>query len=143
VGRVQHWIISVADAQGLDAPTEEGQLQELTERWEVPNNGIDLFIVHDMNIPSNNGILLGRSAVDGPCEDKDQKGMEASTEGARDARRQTDSKCSSLTVETTRVIFEPRKCPHIGGYSSETRKRRFASECVVGLGGFEPSTRPL
>ena len=29
------------------------------------------------------------------------------------------------------MIFEPRKCPHIGGYSSETRKRRFASECVV------------
>ena len=32
VGRVQHWAISVADANGLDAPTEEGQLQELTER---------------------------------------------------------------------------------------------------------------
>jgi hypothetical protein len=81
VGRVQHWAISVADANGLDAPTEEGQLQELTERWEVPNNGIDLFVVHDMNIPSNGGMLLGRSAVDGPCEDKDRKGMEAATAG--------------------------------------------------------------
>jgi hypothetical protein len=29
------------------------------------------------------------------------------------------------------------------GYSSETGKRRFASDCVVGLGGFEPPTRPL
>ena len=81
VGRVQHWNISAAAADGLDAPTEEGQLQELTERWEVPNNGIDLFIVHDMNIASNGGMLLGRSAVDGPCGDKDQKGMEAATAG--------------------------------------------------------------
>ena len=78
---MQHWNISAAAADGLDAPTEEGQLQELTERWEVPNNGIDLFIVHDMNIASNGGMLLGRSAVDGPCGDKDQKGMEAATAG--------------------------------------------------------------
>src|SRR6266700_1422682 len=28
-------------------------------------------------------------------------------------------------------------------YSSETRKRRFVSECVVGLAGLEPPTRPL
>lgn len=81
VGRVQHWAVSGAEANGLDAPTSEGQLQELTERWEVPNDGIDLFIVHDINIASNGGSLLGRSAVDGPCLDKDQKGMEAATAG--------------------------------------------------------------
>src|SRR5712671_130798 len=27
--------------------------------------------------------------------------------------------------------LDPRKCPHFAGYSSETRKRRFASDCVV------------
>jgi hypothetical protein len=29
------------------------------------------------------------------------------------------------------------------GYSSETGKRRFASNCVVGPGGLKPPTRPL
>src|SRR6266404_7378368 len=27
--------------------------------------------------------------------------------------------------------LNPRKCPQIAGYSSETRKHRFASDCVV------------
>ena len=39
--------------------------------------------------------------------------------------------------------LNPRKCPQIAGYSSETGKRRFASDCVVGLEGLEPPTRPL
>ncbi len=82
VGRVLNWNIPLADADGLDAPTSRGQLEELTDDWEVPNNGIDLFIPHDMNIPSGTGILLGRSAVDGPCPpDKDQKGMDGSVSG--------------------------------------------------------------
>ncbi|MCU7877930.1 MAG: hypothetical protein AAES65_01815 [Candidatus Thiodiazotropha sp. (ex. Lucinoma kazani)] len=82
VGRIQHHAISVAQADGLDAPTNRDQLEELTENWSVNNNGIDLFVVHDMNIPSGTGILLGRSAVDGPCpDDKDDKGMSGSTTG--------------------------------------------------------------
>jgi hypothetical protein len=82
VGRVEHYAISVADANGLDAPTTRDQLEELTEAWSVPNDGIDLFIPHDMNIPSNGGTLLGRSAVDGPCPgDKDDKGMSGSVSG--------------------------------------------------------------
>jgi hypothetical protein len=36
-----------------------------------------------------------------------------------------------------------RKPPQSAHYSSETRKRRFVSECVVGPGGLEPPTRPL
>jgi len=82
VGRVQHFGITVAQAGGLDAPTTKDQLEELTENWSVDNDGIDLFVVHDMNIPSGSGILLGRSAVDGPCPgDKDDKGMSGSTSG--------------------------------------------------------------
>lgn len=82
VGRVGHYQITVADANGLDAPTTKGQLEELTENWSVDNDGIDLFIPHDMNIPSNGGIILGRSAVDGPCPgDKDGKGMSGSVSG--------------------------------------------------------------
>jgi hypothetical protein len=30
--------------------------------------------------------------------------------------------------------LNPRKCPQIAGYSSETGKHRFASDCVVGPG---------
>jgi site-specific DNA recombinase len=36
-----------------------------------------------------------------------------------------------------------RKPPQSAHYSSETRKRRFVSECVVGLEGLEPLTRSL
>lgn len=82
VGRIQHFAISVADADGLDAPTTRGHLEELTENWSVSNDGIDLFVPHDMNVASNGGMLLGRSAVDGPCPgDKDDKGMSGSVTG--------------------------------------------------------------
>src|SRR3982074_594542 len=46
-------------------------------------------------------------------------------------------------AETARPVFEPRKRPYFAGYSSETRKRRFVSDCGVGPGGLEPPTRPL
>ena len=36
-----------------------------------------------------------------------------------------------LAAETARPVFEPRKRPHFAGYSSETRKRRFASKQTV------------
>ena len=39
--------------------------------------------------------------------------------------------------------LNPRKCPQSAGYSSETGKRRFASDCVVVPRGFEPPTKPL
>jgi hypothetical protein len=39
--------------------------------------------------------------------------------------------------------LNPQKCPQTAGFSSETGKRRFASDCVVGPGGLEPPTRPL
>jgi hypothetical protein len=40
-----------------------------------------------------------------------------------------------------RNAFKPRKRPQIGGYSSETGKRRFAQDCVVGLAGLELRAR--
>jgi len=80
VGRIQHWIITTEEADGLDTPTSKGDLEQLTEDWTVPNDGIDLFVPHNMSIPSNGGVLLGRSAVDGPC-DKDEKGLSGSTCG--------------------------------------------------------------
>jgi reprolysin-like metallo-peptidase family M12B len=80
VGRILHWIIPTTDAAGLDSPTTEGELEDLTADWTVRNDGIDLFIPHNMAIPSNGGMILGKSAIDGPC-DKDAKGMTGSTCG--------------------------------------------------------------
>jgi Metallo-peptidase family M12 len=80
IGRVQHWVVSTADANGLDSPTTTGDLEDLTQDWTVPNDGIDLFVPHNMSVPSNGGQILGRSPVDGPC-DKDAKGMNGATCG--------------------------------------------------------------
>lgn len=80
VGRIQHWVVSTADADGLDTPTTEGDLEDLTQDWTVPNSGIDLFVPHNMSVPSNGGMVLGKAAIDGPC-DKDAKGMNGATCG--------------------------------------------------------------
>jgi len=80
VGRIKHWVISTADADGLDSPTTEGQLEDLTRAWTVRNDGVDLFVPHNMAIPSNGGMILGKSAVGGPC-DKDAKGFSGATCG--------------------------------------------------------------
>jgi len=81
VGRVKHYGVLSADAGGLDAPTTESQLEEITDTWTVPNNGIDVFIPFNMNVSSNDGSILGLSAVDGPCEEKNDKGMNGSVAG--------------------------------------------------------------
>ena len=80
IGRVQHWVVSTADANGLDTPTTTGDLEDLTQDWTVPNDGIDLFVPHNMSVASNGGQILGRSAIDGPC-DKNAKGMNGATCG--------------------------------------------------------------
>jgi hypothetical protein len=74
VGRVQHWVVSTSDADGLDTPTTTGDLEELTQDWTVQNDGIDMFIPHNMSVPSNGGNVLGQSPQNGPC-DKNAKGM--------------------------------------------------------------------
>lgn len=81
VGRVRHYSIDTADADGLDTPTTRDQVEEITDRWFADNSGIDMFVPHNMSVPSGSGILLGRSAVGGPCEDKDDKGMNGSVTG--------------------------------------------------------------
>jgi hypothetical protein len=80
VGRIQHWVVSTAEANGLDTPTSDDDLQQLTEDWTVPNDGIDMFIPHNFSVSSDGGTVLGESPEDGPC-DKDAKGMTGSTCG--------------------------------------------------------------
>ncbi len=80
IGRIQHWVIGTAEANGLDTPTTTDDLEQLTEDWTVQNDGIDMFVPHNMSIASNDGQILGRSAINGPC-DKDAKGMTGATCG--------------------------------------------------------------
>lgn len=84
VGRIEHYGITTAQANGLDSPTRQQQLEDLTNQWTVYNDGIDFFIVHNMNIVSRKGgITLGLSVVDGPCGDKvpEEGEMSGSTGG--------------------------------------------------------------
>lgn len=81
VGRVEHYGILTADSQGHDNCTSKSEVEEITDTWYVDNDGIDTFVPIILNVPSGDGILLGRSAVNGPCEDKDDKGMNGSVFG--------------------------------------------------------------
>lgn len=80
VGRILHFGVPASQAGGLANPNDEDDLEELTERFTVDNNGLDVFLIRNMNIPSNGGVLLGLSAEDGSC-DKDSKGMTGSCAG--------------------------------------------------------------
>lgn len=80
VGRILHFGIPASQAGGLATPNDEDDLEQLTDDFTVDNNGLDVFLIRNMNIPSDGGILLGLSAVDGSC-DKDAKGMTGSCAG--------------------------------------------------------------
>jgi hypothetical protein len=83
IGRVEHYFITSADADGLDSPTKKKELTDLTQIYSVLNDGIDLFILNNLNIVDDDGfITLGRSAIGGPCGDKDPLfGMSGSVSG--------------------------------------------------------------
>lgn len=81
VGRVSHRRILAADAQGLDVITSEGEMENVTDEFAVDGHAIDVFIPASMNVPDGDGVLLGKSAVDGPCGEKDDKGLNGSVVG--------------------------------------------------------------
>lgn len=81
VARIQHWDITTQDAGVFAAPTTESQLEDMTEKWEVKNNGVDVFFPFAMNVRDGNKITLGLSPTPGPGEGKDQIGMEAAVSG--------------------------------------------------------------
>jgi Metallo-peptidase family M12B Reprolysin-like len=80
VGRIEHWIVLTADADGLDTPTSRGDLEDITHHWTVDNDGLDIFMPHNMSVPSGTGQVLGNSPEGGPC-DKNDKDMNGSTAG--------------------------------------------------------------
>jgi len=72
VGRVLHWQISNAEANGYDDIGSDDEASDLTDDWTVPNDALDIFLVLTYA-----GSTIGLSAVDGSCN-KDAKGMDGS-----------------------------------------------------------------
>ncbi|HJQ33108.1 MAG TPA: zinc-dependent metalloprotease family protein [Pyrinomonadaceae bacterium] len=81
VGRVRHHRVLSADAQGLDVITSEGEMETITDTFALDGDSINVLIPASMNVPSDGGMLLGKSAIDGPCEEKDDKGLNGSCVG--------------------------------------------------------------
>ena len=81
VGRVVHRRVLAANAQGLDVITSDGDVEAITDTFAVDGDSINVFIPVSMNVPSDTGTLLGRSANPGPCEEKDDKGLNGSVTG--------------------------------------------------------------
>ena len=116
VGRVQHWDVTSAQANGLDTPTTRAQLQEITEKWEVRNNGIDVFFPFAFSVPN----LLGLAPVPGPSGDKDPLfGMEAVTTGLWGVAFGDDQTARSFAHEIGHYLGEEHthddgECPPAG-----------------------------
>lgn len=72
IGRVKHYSISTADANGRENINSDSEAEELTNEWTVDNDAFDVFFVLTYT-----GSTIGLSRVDGPC-DKDAKGMDGS-----------------------------------------------------------------
>lgn len=68
VGRIRHWFITQADADGADDIGSEDEAEELWDDWSVQNNGLDVFMVRTISAD-----FIGLSPIDGACS-KDAKG---------------------------------------------------------------------
>lgn len=69
IGRVEHFDVTSADADGKDDLGSEDEAEDLTHDWTVSNNGLDVFMVHNISAD-----FVGISDIKGPC-DKNDKGM--------------------------------------------------------------------
>lgn len=72
IGTIRTFIITVREAggpRGYVTINSNGEAEDLTEDWTVPNNAIDMFVVRLYT-----GSVAGLSPRPGPC-DKDAKGM--------------------------------------------------------------------
>lgn len=72
VGRIEHYVISTAEANGADNIDNDDEAEELTNDWTVPNSALDIFWVRTYATDT-----AGLSRVDGPCN-KNAKGMDGS-----------------------------------------------------------------
>ena len=63
VGRVRHYFIDTADANGGDDIGSENEADDLSDDWSVPDSGIDAFVVRNIS----DSDFVGISPVDGSC----------------------------------------------------------------------------
>ena len=63
VGRVRHYFILTADANGGDDIGSENEADELSDDWSVPDSGIDAFVVRNIS----DSDFVGISPVGGSC----------------------------------------------------------------------------
>jgi hypothetical protein len=68
VGRVLHWFINAADANGADDLGSEGEADDLIAAWSVPNDGVDAFVVRNIS----DDFVGKASDIPGEC-DKEAK----------------------------------------------------------------------
>jgi hypothetical protein len=78
VGRIEHFVISTAEADGAENINNDDEAEELTNDWTVPNSALDIFWVLTYS-----GSTIGLSRVDGPCN-KNAKGMDGSVVAIED-----------------------------------------------------------
>lgn len=64
VGRVNHYFITAAEADGADVLDDKQEADDLSDEWSVDNGGIDAFIVR--NIAASD--FIGISPVGGSCQ---------------------------------------------------------------------------
>ena len=62
VGRVQHYFITAAQADGLDDIGSDSEAEDLWSSWSVPNDGLDAFVVRNIS-----ATFIGLSPVGGSC----------------------------------------------------------------------------
>ncbi|MCF6325367.1 MAG: hypothetical protein L3J89_13785 [Gammaproteobacteria bacterium] len=67
VGRVWHYFIPAADADGMDDIASGDEADDLIAKWSVPNVGVDAFVVRNID-----GFLGMASGIPGSC-DKESK----------------------------------------------------------------------
>lgn len=63
VGRVQHWAITSAEADGADDIGSRSEASDLWDSWFVDNDGLDVFVVRTISATD----FIGRSPVGGSC----------------------------------------------------------------------------
>jgi hypothetical protein len=73
IGRIRHFVITVADANGRDIITDDAEASTLTDEWTVPNDSFDVFFVLN-----GWGTTIGLSAINGPCDKNSSGGMTGS-----------------------------------------------------------------
>jgi hypothetical protein len=79
VGRMKHYVVGYQELGALGFPTTEGDYEAIGHTWVVPGDGIDVHLVGASSVRSDSGWVMGKSPIDGPCEDdKDEKGMNGS-----------------------------------------------------------------